>query len=469
MKYKIAGGFAKEGNAGAKRGGSSVKRGHDFYKKENAGAKRPSPFDGCLKERFKTLLKIWRGKNNTAPLSEDEALLLSKALLQLQRGLTGERNLVGAPYMQDKSLLGAYLLYYWPVSYMQISFCIQYFSDELEFLVKERCENGAAVKKEFNVLDAGCGPAPASFAVTDFLLKMNPALKVNVDLLDSSFRALNLAQRIFEEEYPVCEEDCGKPSLKQGDAVTKAGRVNVSVKEANLEQSDFSFLQNKYDFIVVSHALNELWKDSPGSLQKKEALLLSLTCALKEDGILLLCEPSLLQTSRTLIKLRNALVKNGLRVLSPCCLNQSECPALASGENQTCHAEVEWTPLESVALLANLAKLDRTSVKMTFFAFTKKSESRAQDSLQNVYTVVSDPMLNKAGRVRLLLCNGKERISFSAKKDDASAKKAGFFNLKRYCKIALEQAELRGTKESPSYGFGEGTKIIKGISKNSLT
>ena len=38
---------------------------------------------------------------------------------QLSLGLTRDRKLAGARYMDDPKLLGAYLLFYWPVSYAQ--------------------------------------------------------------------------------------------------------------------------------------------------------------------------------------------------------------------------------------------------------------------------------------------------------------------------------------------------------------
>ena len=181
-----------------------------------------------------------------------------------------------------------------------------------------------------------------------------------------------------------------------------------------------------------------------------------------------MCEPALLKTSRTLIGLRDFLVKSNLTLLAPCpCTSfQTECPALSAGENQTCHAEIQWKPVEPVATLARLAKLDRTSVKMTFFAFKKNVEGLCKEThtlqadLPNEYCVVSDPMLNKSGRVRLLLCNGSRRIAFSAKKDDRHAKEIGFFGLSRYDKIALEEPELRGTEEAPAYGVTEKTKIL---------
>ncbi|MBO4386207.1 MAG: class I SAM-dependent methyltransferase, partial [Treponema sp.] len=273
-----------------------------------------------LKLHIPTLLRLWRSSKNDSALSLQEASSVSKALLNLQRGLTGNRQLAGAGYMQDKNLLGAYLLYYWPVSYTQISCCTGYFSKALELLAK---------KKELSILDIGSGPGPASCALADSVLKVNASLQINVDLFDSSTKALDLAKKIFEFDYQK------NPSYSQA-------KVSASCKTVNLEQTDFSLLQKKYDIIVASHSLNELWKEKADSCQKKEALLLDLASLLNEGGILLLCEPALLQTSRSLIALRDFLSKKNMTLLAPCPCSTDKCPALTAGENQTCHAEIQW-------------------------------------------------------------------------------------------------------------------------------
>jgi hypothetical protein len=73
-----------------------------------------------------------------------------------------------------------------------------------------------------------------------------------------------------------------------------------------------------------------------------------------------------------------------------------------------------------------------------------------------LYRVVSEPMLNKAGRVRYLLCGNRGRFPFSAKRDDPAAAAGGFFGLARYDLIQVEEPESR---EGGGWGFGPGTRI----------
>ena len=392
-----------------------------------------------LKSHIPSLLSLWRGSSKKSPLNPGELKSVSASLLELQRGLTGERNLAGAGYMEKSSHLGAYLLYYWPVTYMQISSAASLCAD-----LGKLCRG----KKSISILDVGSGPGPASFALCDFILglrdeksgegKSLPAL--DVTLVDSSKKALSLAEKIFRLESPS---------------------VKISAVETDL-QKDFPRLSPdaKFDIIVMSHALNELWKNQKDCISKRSELLIRLGELMGEDGMLFLSEPALLETSRNLISVRDTLIQNGFSVLSPC-LKNAPCPALLAGENHTCHAEIKWSPCEPVASIARNAKLDRESVKASFFIFGKGApEKSACEPCDLRFRIVSDAMLNKSGRVRFLICDGERRIALSAKKDDAYAASLGFFSLRRYDSIVLENPELRGDKNNPAYGIKDDTRIF---------
>ena len=379
-----------------------------------------------LDSHIPTLLRMWHPKTNR--LSFRELKDVSASLLSLQRGLTGNRKLSGAGYMEDVNYLGAYLLYYWPVSFLQISYAAQ--SDRSFFteLVK--------TKNEIRILDLGSGPGPATCALADILTKINPGIKIDATLVDSSTKAVSLAVRIIKADF---------------------NNVSVKAETFNFEKKNY-VPEGKYDVIIMSHALNELWKSESNCLDKREAFLEKVTTMLTEDGILFLNEPAMLESSRNLIALRDRLIAKGLYVHAPCTAC-SECPAFKAGENQTCHAEVMWNPIEPVASIAREAKLDRESVKMTYFIMSKKPSCEEEEDRSEDFRIVSDGMLNKAGRVRYLLCNGTERIPFSAKKDEEHAKKIGFFNLKRYDRVSVSDPELRGDKDNKAYGVAESTSI----------
>jgi SAM-dependent methyltransferase len=391
-----------------------------------------------LSVRIPSLISLWRGTKNTGKLTPKELETAGSALLSLQRGLTGNRTLAGSGYMNDNALLGAYLLYYWPVSYMQaalaVSSCSRVFTPHRQAPVR--------------ILDIGSGPGPASCAVADLLRHILPdAAEIGFTLADSSGKALTLAEKL----------------LRQKTSSEKAVKVFTHI--VDLEHStDFLQEPDTYDIIIVSHALNELWKGDGGCIVKRYELLEKAAATLSAEGVLLLLEPALLETSRSLLAVRDLLVSHGFPIYAPC-LSDGPCPALSAGPNHTCHAEIPWNPPEPVRSLAKTAGLDRDSVKMSFIVAGKKESGTDthEEKIQSIQTVtarvVSDAMLNKSGRIRYLLCNGHARFAFSAKKGDTAAQSAGFFTLHRYDVIEIISPEVRGERENTAYGFGPDTKL----------
>jgi SAM-dependent methyltransferase len=390
-----------------------------------------------LEDRLQALVSLWRGGGRGRPLSAKEVERASKALLSLQRGLTGARRLAGAGYMEDPDLLGAYLLYYWPVSYMQVSLAAS--------------SLGSPDGRSLRVLDLGSGPGPASAALLDRF----SGREVELFLADGSAKALDLARSILDS-------GAARPSRLETFAV-------------NLERLIASNIPpGPYDIIVMSHVLNELWRGAPDRLERRQGLVEAQAARLAPGGSLLLLEPALLETSRELLALRDRLVAAGFRILSPC-LRGGACPALAAGPSHSCHAEVPWEPPEPVASLARAAGLDRVSVKMSYLLLapaaseggvaTKASESSPESSSGILRArVVSEPLLNKAGRVRFLLCNEAGRFALSAKRDDPTARAQGFFSLRRCDLVEAGGLVLRGEASGPAgappaYGFGPATSL----------
>jgi SAM-dependent methyltransferase len=409
-----------------------------------------SVIENKLLSHIPALISAWRtnSSSNKAQLSHDEIQHVSKALLSLQRGLTGDRQLAGAGYMDDSAMLGAYLLYYWPVSYMQMSYALCDCKEQIQKIINSKEES------EIKILDLGCGPAPASIAVVDSLLRNNTSTKklsIGITLVDSSEKAMALAKKIGNTEYSSVHVDAIKTNFEK-DGVSLIDKIIKS---------------DKYDVIVMCHALNELWKDgSEESVNRRSEFINEVSKYLDSDGFILICEPALLSTSRNLLAVRDLLIKKELSIVAPCPCNAESnvCPALVAGPNHTCHAEIDWQPKEPVQSLAKAAGLDRESVKMTYIVLQHKKindiGASKSDHIEKVSgRIVSEGMLNKAGRIRYLICNGKNRIAVSAKNQDAHAKQIGFFSLKRLDLIEIENPEIRGDKQTVAYGIGPATKL----------
>ncbi len=367
-------------------------------------------------------------------------------VVELQRGLTGSRALAGNGYMQKGASLQAYLLYYWPVSYAQTKAALQktprFFERVAEF-------SSQAKRRAIRILDLGSGPAPASCSLADLAQgRGEQNMAFEFCLCDSSGDALSLGKKILEAAY--------------------AKNASVETRVCNLEnifqpKNGAAFLDGKkFDFIIASHSLNELWKGQKKRGEKIADLLKNLSDCLDDGGLMLLMEPALLATSRALIEARDSLIASGLKVAAPCLQSASPCPALEN-PNATCHAQFDWEMPQIVADLAALAGLNRADVKMTYFVFERGDFGNGENSLQDqkvAALVVSEPMLNKAGRVRYVLCDGKSRFTLSAKNGDPNAAAQGFFDLKRYDKIQIIGAQVRSQKGEPlSLGFDDNTRL----------
>jgi len=379
-----------------------------------------------------------------AALADSEIASVGAALLRLQRGLTGERVLAGgsdgtAPrYMDEPALLGAYILYYWPVSYMQVALAL--------------AELGIAPRR---ILDLGSGPGPAAAAAYDAAKGRGGAERLV--LADRSRAALGLARRALGSE----------------------GGASFGYRELDLEAEGAALGEERFDLVLIGHCLNELWPERADRAARRLALVESAAALLEPGGALLAVEPALLATSREALALRDALAANGYPILGPC-PGSYPCPALAAGTGRTCHAEAAWDPPEPVASLARAAGLDRRSVKSTWFAIGSPGgaagspggaacspsgaaapqsaaappPAAAADGIsvsRNAFVgrVVSDPMLNKAGRVRYLLCAESSLAAISAARDSAEARGSGFLDLRRGDMVRVEDAEPR-----PGGGLG---------------
>src|SRR5690349_667249 len=82
-------------------------------------------YDKDLARWIPRLIAVWRKTRRGPPgappdrLTPKELKEVGAGVRTLSLGLTRERQLAGARYMDDPKLLGAYLLFYWPVSYSQ--------------------------------------------------------------------------------------------------------------------------------------------------------------------------------------------------------------------------------------------------------------------------------------------------------------------------------------------------------------
>lgn len=328
------------------------------------------------------------GRAERDGLDREELKEVAAGVARLSKGLTRDRELAGAHYMDDPRLLGAYLLFYWPVSYAQARSALS----ELD-------------RRPRSVLDLGCGPGPLAFAALD-------AGAREITAADRSRAALELARALaIEASEPLSTRDWSpERPLPEG----------------------------KFDLILMGHVLNELFH---GDIEKRANLLESALARLGPGGSLLVIEPALRETSRALLEVRDRLVSRGYPVRAPC-LFRGPCPALVKGSDW-CHAERRWRMPPLLEAIAKAAGLHKESLKMSYLVLGPKHDTWAEPPPGRLFRIVSEPLEGK-GRQRFMGCGPEGRVGLALQDKHRTPENRAFFELERGTVIRVEGTEERG-------------------------
>lgn len=321
-------------------------------------------------------------------LTRDELQTVAAGVKQLSMGLTRDRQLAGARYMDDPKLLGAYLLFYWPVSYAQARATLS------ELTTRPRA-----------VLDLGSGPGPMAFAALD-------AGATSVVAADRSKPALDLAKAL----------------------ATEAGE-GIATREWSPEKP---IPEGKFDLITMGHVVNELYN---GQIAPRAALLEKVIERVNPNGSLMVLEPALRETSRALLQVRDVLVDKGYAIRAPC-MWRGKCPALIK-ESDWCHAERQWRMPKLVEELARVAGLHKESLKMSYLIVAPKGEAWAPPPEGQVFRIVSEALPGK-GRTRYMGCGPDGRVGLAMQEKHENEQTRLFFKLTRGDVIRITNTEDRG-------------------------
>ncbi len=379
----------------------------------------PNPADD-LARWIPRLLATWRAARKGPPrrgprpppdaLLPDELREVGAAVARLSKGLTRDRALAGARYMDEEKLLGAYLLFYWPVSYLQAR----------GVLSELPARPGRA-------LDLGSGPGPVAFAALD-------AGAREVIAADRSVRALATARELARAAGEALATREWNPTRRAALTDLAAGR--------------------RFDLVAMGHVLNELWKGQDEDARRADLLEEALGL-LAPGGSLLVIEPALRETSRALLRVRDLLVARGHAVRAPC-LFRGACPAL-SRETDWCHAE---RPVDAPALVTQIGRaagLRKEAVKMSYLVLAPKAEAWAAPPPGRVFRIVSEPLPSK-GRLRYMGCGPEGRMGLSLQEKHVVEANRRFASLLRGDVVELSGAEPRG--DGLALGEGSTVKVI---------
>ncbi|MEN9799451.1 MAG: hypothetical protein RL653_3147 [Pseudomonadota bacterium] len=360
------------------------------------------PYARDLARWMPRLIATWRkarNKGRPAPGPEDRLLPqevkeVAAGIRHLSLGLTRERELAGAKYMDDPKLLGAYLLFYWPVSYAQ-----------------GRQVFGELQRKPRRVLDLGSGPGPLAFAAQD-------AGAAEVTAADRSRPALELARALAAEAGEAL-------ATREWDPHKGTGAPD-----------------GQFDAISLGHVLNELHGTGPDAVARRAALCEQLLQKVKPGGSLVLIEPALRDTTRALLEVRDVLVGKGFAVRAPCLFRGPSCPALHK-PSDWCHADRAWQPPAVLDELARAASLHKESLKMAYLVLAPAGEAWPELPAGRHFRVVSEQLEGK-GRARYMACGPEGRVGLALQQKHETKDNRAFFFLRRGDVLGLDVTEPRG-------------------------
>ena len=252
----------------------------------------------------------------------------------VHQGLVGARELVGTPYLADPALRA------------------EYARD-----IAPRTE-AALARVLAEVYDAR-GAAPPGRAI---------------DLGAGTGAAGRVLRARFGEAFEVVAVDrTAGPGLL---------RANLAV--------ELPAAEGKFDLVVAAHLLNELFVERAPSerVALRARRVRAWSTLLAPNGVLILIEPALRDTSRELLAVRDQVLAAGLYVVAPCFWT-GPCPALAL-ERDWCH---DAAPVPS-------------KPRVDFSYLVLRAEPVPLAPALN--RVVSDPMPEK-GRLRLFVCGPQGR------------------------------------------------------------
>ncbi len=354
------------------------------------------------------LLRAFRRSRRGGPprppdrLDRQELAQVAAAVKRLSLGLTRDRELAGEGYLNQPDLLGAYLLFYWPVSFAQI----------LSILPE--------LPSPQRVLDLGGAAGPAAFACLE-------AGATHATVADRSRAALELGRALAQEA-----------GVQLGSQRWTGGEPPGGT----------------WDTIIAQHLFNELWVGAPDALERRSTLVQALLARLRPGGTLLLVDPALRETSRDLLLLRDRIVADGIAVRAPC-LFRGNCPALLR-PTDWCHAERAWSPPDLILEIARAAGLHKEALKMSYRALAPPGAGGAEPPPGRVFRSVSEPLAGK-GRRRYMGCGPEGRMGLALQDKHQGEGNQIFADLARGDVVRLTGAEPKGD----GIGLGAGSEVVR--------
>ena len=323
----------------------------------------------------------WQGSNERDRRGVQD---LSYHVAHLSRLFTRDRHNLGSEYLRDDRLRRAYVSYFLPVNAAKV----QTLLDELpqhDLDVPHLQED-----EPIRVLDVGSGPGTAALAVLDWMQRPSRHRRaVEVTAVDS-------VQVVLDEAQTLWTAYC---------RISTPNYARLQCVHANLERNGWVNSidrSNPYHVIVVANTLNELYRTAEDPVQRQVLMIQMLLDRLHHHGALIVIEPALRQTTRTLHHVRDRLLMSHACTIYSPCLHERSCPALIK-KDDWCHEERPWSPPPWIAAIDREVGLIKDALKFAYAIFRKDGATIVPRN-QQIFRVVSELRALK-GDSRAWLCN----------------------------------------------------------------
>lgn len=253
-----------------------------------------------------------------------------------------------------------------------------------------------AGKKQLRVLDLGAGLGSTTFGTARFLQHVNSGVeKLTVTAIERDasstklMRALHGALAELRDELVAFDLDVHAGDLRQ---VSERG---------------------PFDLVLLGFALNELFLELPPQEQTdaRAKLLHDLWQRLSPTGALVVLEPALKESTRQLMRVRDALLQSApqTHVFAPC-VHRNRCPMLL-GERDWCHETLDYALPKPLADVARAAGLRYEGLSYAALVLTRAPRAFAAGE-GALYRIVSDRLHTK-GKLELFGCgeSGYQRLT----------------------------------------------------------
>lgn len=351
-------------------------------------------------------------------LRSDTLGAISRGVLQLSDMFTRDSSSFGANYLEEPKLRQAYLAYYVPVNIAKVQLLLA----ELQPLL------AAHKEPEFRVLDVGGGPGTGALALLDWACSTSAPSPdtLRMAVMDRSPAVLAVCTELWKSYLGEVREYQALPLRT----------IECDLERMWPAQVPPGSSGPGYHLIVVQNVLSELYRGIPDANDRRAALVANLLSMVTQDGSLMLIEPALRTTSRSLHELRNQLLDNSeCSVYSPC-LHDKNCPALVRLDDW-CHEERSWRRPGWIEQIDESVGFIKDALKFSYVVFRKDGSTMVPRNAP-YHRVVSELRVMK-GEKRVWLCDAEGRSEVGRQDKDRSPSNAAFEHYHRGAIVKISE------------------------------